>query len=60
MNPIVKVTNEDGTQFETATLPYTLNAIPVSSGGNITINGQQYIADRVVEIFEKSIRIQKL
>lgn len=49
VNPIVKVTNEDGTQFETATLPYTLNAIPVSSGGNITINGQQYIADRVVE-----------
>ena len=30
-------------------LPYTLNAIPVSSGGNVTINGQQYIADRVVE-----------
>ena len=31
----------------TATLPYTLNAIPVSSGGNVTINGQQYIADYV-------------
>ena len=30
-------------------LPYTLNAIPVASGGNITIDGQQYIADRVVE-----------
>ena len=30
-------------------LPITLNAIPVSSGGNVTINGQQYIADRVVE-----------
>ncbi len=30
-------------------LPYTLNAIPVASGGNVTINGQQYIADRVVE-----------
>ena len=28
-------------------LPYTLNAIPVSSGGNVTINGQQYIADYV-------------
>lgn len=28
-------------------LPITLNAIPVSSGGNITINGQQYIADYV-------------
>lgn len=32
---------------QTATLPYTLNAIPVSSGGNVTINGQQYIADYV-------------
>lgn len=30
-------------------LPYTLNAIPVTSGGNVTIDGQQYIADRVVE-----------
>lgn len=49
VNPIVKVTNEDGTQFETVTLPYTLNAIPVASGGNVTIDGQQYIADRVVE-----------
>ena len=30
-------------------LPITLNAVPVSSGGNVTIDGQQYIADRVVE-----------
>ena len=28
---------------------YTLNAIPVSSDGNVTIDGQQYIADRVME-----------
>lgn len=28
-------------------LPITLNAIPVSSGGNITINGQQYISDYI-------------
>lgn len=28
-------------------LHYTLNAIPVASGGNVTINGQQYIADYV-------------
>ena len=34
---------------QTATLPYELYAIPVSSGGNVTIDGQQYIADRVVE-----------
>lgn len=32
---------------QTAALPYTLNAIPVSSGGNVTIDGQQYIADYV-------------
>lgn len=30
-------------------LPITLNAVPVSSGGNVTINGQQYISDRLVE-----------
>ena len=47
VNPTVKLSNEDGTQFKTVTLPYTLNAIPVSSGGNVTINGQQYIADYV-------------
>ena len=47
VNPTVKVLNEDETQFKAATLPYTLNAIPVSSGGNITIDGQQYIADYV-------------
>lgn len=47
VNPTVKLSNEDGTQFKTLTLPYTLNAIPVSSDGNITINGQQYIADYV-------------
>lgn len=34
---------------QTIKLPITLNAVPVSSGGNVTINGQQYIADRVVE-----------
>lgn len=28
-------------------LPYTLNAIPVTSGGNVTIDGQQYITDYV-------------
>ncbi len=32
---------------QTAVLPYTLYAIPVSSGGNVTIDGQQYIADYV-------------
>lgn len=28
-------------------LPYTLNAIPVTSSGNVTIDGQQYVADYV-------------
>ena len=32
---------------QSISLPITLNAIPVSSGGNVTINGQQYIADYV-------------
>lgn len=30
---------------QTVTLPYTLNAIPVSSGGNVTIDGQEYVSD---------------
>lgn len=32
---------------QTVTIPYTLNAIPVSSGGNVTIDGQQYVSDYV-------------
>lgn len=48
VNPTVKVTNKDGLKVKSATLNnITLNAIPVSSGGNVTINGQQYIADYV-------------
>ena len=43
VNPTVKVSNEDGTKSQTITLPYTLNAIPVSAGGNVTIDGQQYV-----------------
>jgi hypothetical protein len=48
VNPTVKVTNEDGLKVQSVTLNnITLNAVPVSSGGNVTINGQQYIADYV-------------
>ena len=48
VNPTVKITNEDGLKVQSVTLNnITLNAIPVSSGGNVTINGQQYIADYV-------------
>lgn len=47
-NPTVKVTNEDGLTVQSVTLNnIALNAIPVSSGGNVTINDQQYIADYV-------------
>lgn len=38
-------------------LPYTLNAIPVTSGGNVTIDGQQYIADYVNVERGKAVRI---
>lgn len=48
VNPTVKVTNKDGLKVQSVTLnDITLNAIPVSSGGNVTINGQQYVADYV-------------
>lgn len=57
VNPTVKITNEDETQFKTVALPYTLNAIPVSSGGNITIGGQQYVSDYVDVEREKLVRM---
>ena len=48
VNPTVKVTNEDGLKVQSVTLNnITINAILVSSGGNVTINGQQYVADYV-------------
>lgn len=52
LKPMVVLNTETDLTYEpyheqTVTLPYTLNAIPVSSGGNVTINGQQYIADYV-------------
>ena len=50
VNPTVKVTNEDGLKVQSVTLNnITLNAISVSSGGNVTIDGKQYVSDRVVE-----------
>lgn len=48
VNPTVKVTNKDGLKVQSVTLNnITLNAIPVSSGGNVTIGEQQYISDYV-------------
>lgn len=47
---------------QTVTLPYTLNAVPVETGGNVTIDGQQYIADyvdvergKLVKMVEKKV-----
>lgn len=43
-----------------ATLPYELYAIPVDSGGNVTIDGQQYIADYVDVERGKLVRMTEL
>lgn len=60
VNPTVKVTNKDGLKVQSATLNnITLNAIPVSSGGNVTINGHQYIADYVDVERGKVVRMCK-
>ena len=58
VNPVVTISDGADKQ-QTATLPYTLNAIPVSSGGNITIDGQQYIADYVDVERGKLVRMVK-
>ena len=48
VNPTVKVINEDGLKVQSVTLNnITLNAIPVNSGGNVTIGEQQYVSDYV-------------
>lgn len=54
--------SENATTYEpykeqTIQLPITLNAIPVSSGGNVTIDGQQYVADYVDVEREKLVRM---
>lgn len=41
------------------TLPITLSAVPVSSGGNVTIDGKQYIADYVDVERGKVVRMTK-
>lgn len=59
VNPTVKVTNEDGTKSQTVTLPYTLNAIPVKSGGNYTDQyGQQWVCDEVD--LERGVKVQRV
>lgn len=60
VNPTVKITNEDGLKVQSITLNnIILNAISVSSGGNVTINGQQYIADYVDVERGKLVRMCK-
>lgn len=60
VNPKLSVSNGDETLTQETTLPYTLNAIPVSSGGNVTINGKQYIADYVDIENKKLVRNVRL
>ena len=59
VNPTVKVSSEDGTKSQTVTLPYTLNAVHTKSGGNVTIDGQQYVADYVDVERGKLVRMCK-
>lgn len=58
VNPTVKVTNEDGLKVQSVTFPYTLNAVPVSSGGNVTINGQQWVCDEVD--LQRGVKVQRV
>lgn len=63
LSPMVMLEKETNINYEqykeqVVNLPYTLNAIPASSGGNITIDGQQYIADYVDA--EKGKYIQRI
>lgn len=60
VNPIVKVTNEDGLKVQSVTLNnITLNAIPVSSGGNYTEqSGQQWICDEVD--LHRGVKVQRI
>ena len=58
VKPVVTISDGKGKQ-QTAALPYTLNAIPVSYGGNVTIDGQQYVADYVDVERGKLVRMVK-
>lgn len=59
VSPTVKVTNEDGLKVQSVTLNnITLNAIPVSSGGNVTVGGQQWVCDEVD--LERGVKVQRV
>lgn len=54
----IKVTNgADLSQTITLTEPITLLGIPVDNGGNVTIDGQQYIADYIDSLTGKVNRL---
>ena len=60
VNPTVKITNKDGLKVQSVTLNnITLNAIQVSSGGNVTVGGQQYVSDYVDVERGKLVRMCK-
>ena len=64
LKPMVVLNTETDLTYEpyheqTVTLLYTLNAIPVSSDGNVTIDGQQYVADYVDVERGKLVRMCK-
>lgn len=65
IRPMIVAGDLDDNYFEeykeqVATFPYTLNAIPVTKGGNYTDkNGQQYIADFVDIERKKLVRVVK-
>lgn len=56
VEPTVTVNND--TNNVSLPLQYTLNAIPVSTGGNVTIDGKKYIADYVD--FERGVKVQRV
>lgn len=43
---------------QTVQLPYTLNAIPVASGGNVTIDGQQWVCDEID--LKRGVKVQRV
>lgn len=43
---------------QTVTLPYTLNAIPVASGGNVMFDGKQWVCDEVD--LERGVKVQRI
>ena len=45
----ISVTGNGNAQTVTLSAPVTLRGVPVTSGGNVTINGQRYMADLITE-----------